>query len=399
MAKKIMILGASRYYSRSIEATRDAGYYVIAVDRSPDSIGFQNANQSLVCDIVNKVEILRLAQQYSIDAIIPVNDYGVPTAAYVSEKMGLLGVSIETAELATNKELMRKKWLSEGIGCPKFFVADDYEQLLEGISHVGLPCILKPAHGIGGASRGIIVIREPEEIEQAIKFSQGFYQDQVTLIESFVEAVFEHSVEVLIYNGVPHIIAVSDKKKSPLPYRVDKNVIYPTAVKGDSLADLKKNVREAITALGIEHGAAHVELASTKDGFVLFELGARCGGGGTPEPIVPYVSGIQEFVETVRILAGDRPHQLTPVISRGCDYRFLMPPKGLVRSVNGLDAILGLEKILDAELFTKSGSIIPEVTVGTDRSGFIIAGGETREDALKLGEYAESLIQIEYESV
>ena len=70
---------------------------------------------------------------------------------------------------------------------------------------------------------------------------------------------------------------------------------------------LKQTIIDSVIALGIMNGAAHVELASTKSGFILFELGARCGGGGTPEPIVHYATGVNQFVELVRILAGDEP--------------------------------------------------------------------------------------------
>ena len=33
--KKIIVLGASRYYSKSIESARKAGYYIIALDKNP----------------------------------------------------------------------------------------------------------------------------------------------------------------------------------------------------------------------------------------------------------------------------------------------------------------------------------------------------------------------------
>jgi biotin carboxylase len=92
---------------------------------------------------------------------------------------------------------------------------------------------------------------------------------------------------------------------------------------------LEDHIKEAVRAIGIDFGAAHVELATTKDGFVLFELGARCGGGGTPEPIVPFVTGVDEFVETVRILSGDAPVNLKPKRNNGCSYHFITPKAGI----------------------------------------------------------------------
>lgn len=396
MKKKILILGASPYCIKSISAAKNAGYYVIATDKNPLSEGFASADLGIACDIVDKEAILDVARQYDINAIVPINDYGVPTAAFVAEKMGLLGISQHTALLATNKEEMRKEWVKKNIPCPLFAVVETREEFYEAISNIGLPCIFKPAHGIGGGSRGVIVVQNEKDIEQAIEFTQGFYEDHKTLVESFIQSEIEHSAEVLIVDGIPHVIAISDKVKTPLPYRVDKNVLYPTVHTGEKLEVLKQQVKDAVIALGIDIGAAHVELATTKEGFVLFELGARCGGGGTPEPIVPFATGIDEFIEVVRILAGDKPHNVTPLYNKGCNYHFLTPKAGYIESITGIDEVRAMQDILDVEIFASSGEQIVATTVGPQRAGFIIAGADTREEAYELGKLAEKRIVFKY---
>jgi hypothetical protein len=44
----------------------------------------------------------------------------------------------------------------------------------------------------------------------------------------------------------------------------------------------------------------------------------------------------------------------------------------------------------------REGQEVREVKTGGDRAGFIIAGGETRCEALKLADRAEQHIQFEY---
>lgn len=383
--KKVLILGASRYYALSIEAARKAGYHVIAVDQKEGSYGFRFADEYYVCDIVDKEAILDLAKRLEIDAIVPINDYGVPTAAFVAEHIGIAGISQETALWATSKNHMRNKWVEKGIPCPQVHLALTRADFEEGIEKIGFPCIFKPAHGYGGASRGVIVVNKSGELDEAIEFTQKFYDNKETLIESFIEAEVEHSAEVIVYKGEPHVIAIADKVKTPLPYRVDKNVIYPTRIEGHRLQELKTVIKDSVIALGIDVGAAHVEMATIKDGFVLFELGARCGGGGTPAPIVPYATGVEEFVETVRVLAGDEPRQLKPSLNRGCNYHFITPKPGIISSIKGEETVRNHENVLDFDLFVKPGDKINEVTVGTERAGFIIATGENREEAFKIG--------------
>lgn len=396
--KKVLVLGASRYYASCINGAREAGYHVIAVDRNEDSEGFLYANESEVCDIVDKEGILEIARKHRVSAVIPVNDYGVITASYVSEKMGFSRyIPSEVAILATNKEAMRCRWSQMRVPCPKVEVVEDESELRTAILRVGLPCILKPAHGIGGASRGVVVIKKEDEISNAIAFSQQFYDDKTTLVESFVEAISEHSVEALIIDGFVNIIAISDKIKTELPYRVDKAVLYPSSANGETLIQLKEIVTEAILALGLRDGAAHVELALTHNGFVLFELGARCGGGGTANPIVKYSTGIDEFTEFVRILAGDEPKCLVPNKSLGSCYYFITPKPGKVRDVSGIDKIRSNSNVLEADVFIKHGTEIRNVTIGTERSGFIISVGESARDALNHAIKAESQLVIDYD--
>ena len=375
--KKVLILGASRYYSRCIQATRKAGYYVIAVDKNPEAEGFAYANKSFACDIVDKELVLSISQEAEIDAIIPLNDYGVTTAAYVSQVMSLPGISLITAELATNKERMRLKWLADGLPCPNVFVAHSIKEIYEGVKIIGFPCILKPAHGCGGASRGVVVIKAQKELRSAIEFSTKFYDDKTTLVETFIESESEHSAEVLVFNGECYVLAISDKIKTKLPYRVDKNVIYPTTLPILKQKELVNTIKESIVSLGINIGAVHIELATTRNGPILFELGARCGGGGTPEPIVPFVTGVSMFVELVRILAGDLPETLTPFLQRACNYHFLTPEKGKILTVSGLNRIKKNSCVLDFEMFKNAGDEIGEVQIGTDRSGFIIVGANS----------------------
>jgi len=205
-------------------------------------------------------------------------------------------------------------------------------------------------------------------------------------------------METITYEGQTHLLAISDKVKTPLPYRVDKSVIYPTILSAKEISDVHKVATKAVKSLGIDIGASHIEMCVTKDGPMLFELGARCGGGGTPDPIVPFLTGIEMFKETVRIAIGEKPHNLEPLYTKGCVYRFVTPKPGKVKEITGLDEVKQWPGILDCEVFVKAGDEVRSVRVGGDRSGFVIAGGDNREEAIELADKAESYIRFEYEA-
>ena len=394
--KKIIILGGSRYYLKSIQLVTENGYHTIVLDKNKFSPGFSVANQGIECDFSDKEEVLSIAKKYKVDAIVPLNDVGVPVASYVSQKLDLIGISEEVAQKSTNKDLMTQTWKKSGVPYSKSIVVSKKKEFYKAVKEIGFPCILKPAVGIGGASRGVIVVKKQIDLDNAITFSQSFFKEKETIIETFIESIHEHSAEVLVKNGIPYVIAISDKIKSKLPYRVDKNVLYPTKLSGKKLNELTNTIKEAVIAIGIDNGAAHVELATTKNGYVLFELGARCGGGGTPEPIVSHVTGIPIFLELVKILAGDENSDLKPRFNKGCNYHFICPDPGKIRTIEGGDKIKKLNFVLDFECFKKENEIITNLKTGLDRSGFIITTGNDQDEALQNGIDAEKLLKIKY---
>jgi biotin carboxylase len=395
--RRVLVLGASRYYARSIRTVHEMGCEVVAIDRNPAAEGFAAADHHEAVDITDAEGVVGVARRYRVDAVLPLNDFGVPAAAAAVEALNLIGIDRATAARATSKSLMRGAWDAAGVPNPGWRLVRTLREAEQAASELASwPLIVKPDDSRGGASRGVKVIHRLAELPEALAQAQAIYGTAACVIEEFLEGV-EHSVETVTVSGTPHVIAVSDKVKTPLPWRVDKSVDYPTRLEGEALDRLHAVVKRAVEALGITAGAAHVELCTTADGPKLFELGARCGGGGTPDPIVPYVSGVEVLKEVVRVSLGDAPKQLTPTQNRGCSYRFLTPPPGRLREVRGLDEVRAWPGILDCDVLAAPGDRILEVQAGAARAGFVIAGGPTRAAAVALADRAERHIEFAVE--
>ena len=395
--KKIMILGASRYYIRSIIAAKEMGCQVFVTDRNPTAEGFRYADFYEAVDITDIQGSIKAAQKYGIDGVVAVNDFGVPTAAAIAANLDLPGIGPEVAKYATSKAWMRKIWETADVPSVKYEVIDSLDKAYGAVEKIGTwPLIVKPADSRGGASRGVSKVESMQQIKNAIEFAQSFYETDEVVIEEFLEGT-EHSMETLTCDGVTYVLAVSDKEKTPPPYRVDKSVIYPTIYEGTDLQRIHDTAKKAVKALGINRGAAHVEICSTRNGPRLIEVGARCGGGGTPDPIIPWLTGIEMFKEVVRMALGMRPHRLEPRFMKGCVYRFLMPRPGKIRKISGTEEVKGMREILDYEVLLQVGDEMQAVRTGGDRAGFIIASGENREEALHFADKAEERICFEYE--
>lgn len=394
MGRRVLILGGSRYMLRSVAAARRAGFTVLVADRDPLAPAAAVADVFLPIDIADSAAVEDAARRHAVEGIVPLNDVGVLTAANVTHALGLVGLAPEVALRCCRKDLMRQAWQAAGLPNPRFELAEDETAIRAAITRIGLPCVLKPARGIRGGSRGVVAIHDPATIEDAIAFTLSFYPDKATLVEEFIAGESEHSAEVLIADGHAQVIAIGDKVKSPLPYRVDREVIYPTTLGGERRQKAEEVIIASVLSLGVPLGAAHVEFAMTGRGPVLFELGARCGGGGTPDPIVTHVSGLDVIAEVIDLHLGRKTLPLGQGVQKGAVYRFLFPPPGHLTRAWGLEAARATPGVADADVLVPQGGEIVPVRVGPDRAGFIIALADTRENALAICDRAERLIHF-----
>ncbi len=122
--KKILIIGAGFLQDFVIMKARKMGYYTLAVDADSTAIGFTHADKYEIINIVDEKACLEFAQKEQIDGVLTAaTDYGVLTAAYIAEHMGLPGLNYNSAKVIKNKYLVRKKMFENHV--------DDTEQSYE----------------------------------------------------------------------------------------------------------------------------------------------------------------------------------------------------------------------------------------------------------------------------
>lgn len=394
--KKILILGAGQFMIPAIKIAKEMGLTVVVSDRNENAEGFYYSDYHATVDITDIEGTLNVAKKYNIDGILPLNDFGVKTAAVIADELSLTGISPDTANLCTDKRLMRKTWEKSGVPCPKFKIVKNYSEAKKTADEIGFPVITKPPDTMGG-SRGVVKINNSKELKEAFEFATSFTKQDSILLEEYVFGD-ECSVESVVYNSDIHVIAISDKTKLPPPYRVDKSVTYPTKHSQKMQNEIKNVTKDAISSLGITNGATHLELSVTDKGIRLFEIGARTGGGGIIAGIqVPIVYGVNMMRETIRIALGEPPEIIFSEKLRGSDFRFLTPKPGTLKRISGVKKALSLENVVTGACFVKPGDIVREVRSGNDRSGYVVTRGESRDQAVSIADKVEGLIRYEYE--
>lgn len=392
--KRLLILGGGRYNVPSIRAARNAGFIAIVADRNPDAPGFKAADHALAIDLNDCDALIQAVMKLGgIDGIVSMAEAGVRPAAALSARLGLPSISEEAAANATSKAAMRHLW-SERRFSTEFEVASSSDQAKAAALKLGFPLIFKPDRSLGG-SRGVTRVKELEEVSSAFEAARsGGLPDSDVVIERCIEGT-EHSAEVLIWQGKTSVLCIGQKIKSSFPYRVDVSVQYPAPLDPSQESNVGKMCYQAVTALGLTQGVAHIEFAYTGHGPVLFELGARCGGGHTPQ-IAHHVSGVDEFVEACRMACGMPPAQFTPVERRGADYRFLVFAPGVVQNVTVPGELLSDGRVLDVGATIQRGDTIRSLQTTSERAGFVVTTGDTLGEATERADRACRQISVQY---
>lgn len=395
-SKKILILGGGRYNVPSIAAAREAGFFTIVADKNAEAPGLKVADHGLAID-VNDCESLVAAVKHleRLHGVVSMAEVGVRAAAQISARLGLRSISEEAAANATSKAAMRRCWKQIGRYSPAFRVVATLEEARRAASQLGrFPMILKPDRSFGG-SRGVSRIDSIEQIATAFETAKsGGLPDSDVVIEHCIDGT-EHSCEVLIWHGKTSVLCIGQKVKSVPPYRVDVSVQYPaelTPEQEESVADM---CQQAINALGLTQGVAHVEFGYGAHGPVLFEAGARCGGGHTPQ-IAHHVSGVNEFVESCRMACGMAPSQFASSARRGADYRFLVFPPGTVAAVFLPPHLEKDPSVLDIGFTVGPGDIIAPLQNTSQRAGFVVTVADNLAGAVDRADRACREICIQY---
>ena len=299
------------------------------------------------------------------------------SVAYACEKLGLIGVSYDTAIKATDKAEMIRTFETNGVACPWYRVVSTPEDVFEIAHKITYPCITKPTDSSG--SRGIMLAYNPEELVTAVAYSAENGRGGEVIVEEYMQGP-EVSVEVIVWQGQVHILQITDKLTSGAPRFVEMGHTQPSRLSEELQNQIKDLTCRAVKSVGIENGPAHVEIMVTEAGPKMVELGARMGGDCITTHLVPLSTGVDMIKATIDICLGQAP-DLTPKWNRGAAIRYLEVPCGFIQSIENVDAAKAVPGVQEIAFTAKVGDYAGGIYSSADRIGFVIADGNDAETA------------------
>lgn len=389
--KRLFIIGASILQLPAIQKAKEMGLYVAVADFNPNAIGISYADVFYEVSTIDEEGIYQAAKDFKADGIMTLaTDMPMRSVAYATSKLGLVGISYDTAVKATDKGEMIKAFELEGVEHPWYFVLPELGSLKEIEDKIAYPCISKPVDNAG--SRGVMLIHDHDELRKAVTYSSSNGRNGGVIIEEYLQGD-EVSVEIMVVDGTVHILQVTDKLTTGEPHFVEMGHSQPSQLGEMNVNAIKNLAERAVKSVGIENGPAHVEIIQTKDGPKMIELGARMGGDNITTHLVPLSTGIDMVKATIQVVLGEMP-DINPQFEKGSAIRYLKEISGIITAIQGIDQAKMAKGIKQVTLVKGVDDTAEKIGSSVDRVGFVISQDTNAADAIADCERAIEMIRI-----
>lgn len=392
--KRILIIGAGFLQSFVIRKAKELGYYVIAVDKNPESVGFKYADEFEIIDIIDQQSCLMYAIKKNIDGVMTAaTDYGVLTASYIAQEMDLPGLDYNIAKLVKNKYLVRRTLFDNMIDdVSQYYEIDSLSSLEKVKKSITFPVIVKPCDGSG--SKAITRVDSEAELESAIKHAISASLVGKALIEEFIEGL-EYGVESIVYNGEVYVLGVMGKQMTPAPYYAELGHYFPSQLDICVEKRVKEVVQKAIKSLGINFGAVNMDVLVTSDDRVcIIDVGARMGGNLIGSHIIPYGTGIDYLEILIRSAVGDPFEMVAKNKSRNIVTKILALKPGIIMALPDFEKIKEKYQV-NIYHHLEVGRQIRPYRNNLDGCGYVLSISDNLQQAFKLTEAAKNQIDKE----
>lgn len=301
MQKRVLFLGAAYAQIPIIREARNRGWYIITCDYLPENPGHKLADEYYNVSTTDFEGVLQLTKNVNADFVIAyASDPAAPTAAYVSEQLGLPGNSFESVKLLSEKDLFRKFLADNHFNTPKAISIKSGDDI-NILKKLSFPIIIKPTDSSG--SKGVTKIENFDKAEAAIQYAHSFSRNKRIIAEEYIESDgAQLHGDGFVLNGelIFHYLGDHHYNKNVNPF-VPYSTTWPSVKPSNIISKIEIELNRALTLSGFKNGAINIEIRVSKTGEIfIMEIGPRSGGNFVPQTI-NYASGFDMVKATLDI--------------------------------------------------------------------------------------------------
>jgi biotin carboxylase len=377
-------------------AARRLGLRPLLLARDPDRYPYVAADgiEHLIADTGSTAGVLAACAGLPVAGVSSSSEYFAATAADAAAALGLAHPAVQAVRDCRDKYRQRTRLAAAGVPCPAFAAARTPEQAASAASAIGFPVVVKPAAGTGS-----IAVRRcgtHREAAAAARFAlepgadPALPAQNMVLIEEYLPGA-EFSVELID----DQVVGVTRKLLGPEPYFVETGHDFPAPLDAADYRTLGDTAVDAVRALGLGWGGAHVELRYGQGPApYVVEVNPRLAGGMIPRA-VQAATGIDMIWHVVAAAAG-RPAPLRPLRDGAAAIRFLVTGhEGTVAAITGTEEASALPGVVEVGITCAVGQRVLVRHSFRDRIGYVIAAAENPAEAAAAADAALKTLGIQ----
>jgi biotin carboxylase len=400
--KTLLIVSGGIEAADAAKRAKEMGLYVVVSDRDPQAPGFEFADSCIIADVYAPEETAAAAHRYArklrpIDGVICVAADAPLTVAAVNKRLGLAGITEESAKLACDKLAMKERFLACGVPIPWFSPVSTVQALQRIAIERGRNLVIKPVDSRG--SRGVQRVEQVEDLAKAFQFAQEHSPTDRVMVEQYLSGP-QVSTESVIVNGKCYTPGFSDRNYEYLeryaPFFIENGGDLPSHLSPEIQEKVRDVVGRAAAALGIVNGTVKGDIVVHKGEPHVIELAARLSGGFFCTREIPLNTGVDFIGAAIKVALGEpvSAEELTPTQQMPVVQRYAFPKAGKVVSVTGEIDARRVAGIAEVVITAKPGDIIPAAGDKRPSAAMVLATGASHDDALKAANAALAQIRI-----
>ncbi len=390
--KTLLFIGAGIYQVKGILKARELGYRVVAIDENKNADGFKYVDKFFIVSIFNHKEIIKFARNENVYAALSVSsDICLETVAIVNESLDFSSMTLNQIRLISNKGLMRKKLCDFGIKDTNFFILRQLSEVSEAIKVLSFPLVVKPTDSSG--SRGVSYVETERDLVSKCKLAFDSSRKSEILLEEYMDGS-EVAVDGFVVSGKLEVLSISDKVRTPPPYLLDTEVIFPSLEADSTKQEIKNKLAKVIKVLKINNCPIHVEMIVTKYGVKIVEIAVRGAGFKVYTDIIPHISGVDTLLVQIKLLLGEPVVIKKLIDNKAVCLKFLDDKTGILKDVCGVGRAKKIKGVHEVKIYPKIGDKVRKLTCGADRLGHIIVFGDTHHEVVDMAKKAKEYIDF-----
>ncbi len=351
--KKIMILGGGpNRIGQGIEfdyccvhaamALRDQGYETIMVNCNPETVSTDyDTSDKLYFEPVTLEDVLQIYNKEKPEGVIV--QFGGQTPLNIARELAdegvrILGTSIDSIDIAEDRDLFRKMMEQLAIPMPESGMASDIDDAISVASKIGYPIMIRPSFVLGG--RGMEVIYDENMLREYVAKAVGVTPDRPLLLDRFLRNALECEADALSDGKEVYIPAVMEHIELAGVHSGDSACVIPPVSIADSYLETIKNyTRKIAQALNV-CGLMNMQYAIEDGTVYVLEANPRAS---RTVPLVSKVCNTQMASLATRLMLGAKLGDLDV-------YEKSIPHYGAKEAVFPFDKFPEVDPVLGPEM-------------------------------------------------